>query len=510
MKIFTSDKIRSADAFTIDHEPIASVMLMERAAGQLADWIISNVPREAPIKIFTGPGNNGGDGWAVSRLLSKRNYSNIELFHLKISENTSHDSEINRKRLLKESQVKIANIQSVKDFPIIKNNDYIVDALFGSGLSRPLDGLAAELVRYINRSEKRSVIAVDIPSGLFAENNSNNNDTNIIKANYTLTFQFPKISFLFPENSYYIGDWVILPIGIHADFIKNETTDFYYIQEDEIIKLIRERARTSHKGTYGHALLVAGSYGMMGAAVLAAKSSYRAGAGLVTTHVPRSGVDIIQSAVPESLLSIDPSDTLFTKCTIIEKYTAIGIGPAIGTNSLTKKALVEVLANAKVPVVIDADAINILSEIKNWRGSIPVNSIFTPHPKEFSRLFGNYSDSFTRLMAQVNFSKKNKCTIILKGANTCITTPEGKVFFNSTGNPGMATGGSGDVLTGLILGLLAQGYTPEHAAVIAVYIHGKAGDEYVKNQGQHSLIASDLIDNIGNIFNVLEKKKTIK
>lgn len=510
MKIFTSEKIRQADAYTIEHEPVPSVMLMERAAEQLAEWINTYIPKKSPVKIFVGPGNNGGDGWALARLLVKRSYENVEIFQLKLNDHLSHDAEVNRKRILKESQIKVQIIESEKHFPLINNGDYLIDALFGSGLSRLLDGLAAALVRHINAGKKKSVIAVDIPSGLFSEDNSSNDHENIIKADFTLTFQFPKISFLFSENQKFIGDFVVLPIGIHPDFIKNEPTEFYYIKEEDAIGILKQRNRVSHKGTYGHALLIAGKYGMMGAAVLASKSAYRSGAGLVTNHIPQKGVEIIQTSVPESLLSIDQSETHFTHIPIDGRYNALAVGPAIGNDHQTQTALIDLLTWTKIPVVIDADAINILSETKNWQKQIPADCILTPHPKEFERLFGKIKDSYTRLRIQREFSLKYKCAIVFKGANTCITFPDGDIYFNSTGNPGMATGGSGDVLTGIILGLLSQGYSSKHAAILGVYIHGAAGDEYAKTKGQYSLIASDLIDNIGNVFNVLEKKKTTK
>jgi hydroxyethylthiazole kinase-like uncharacterized protein yjeF len=510
MKIFTSDKIRAADAYTIEHEPIASIMLMERAAGQLADWITKKIPKETSLKIFTGPGNNGGDGWALARLLMKREYLSLEVHCLKISGNLSSDAEINRKRLIKESRVQIKNIQSKKDFPEIGKNDYLIDALFGSGLSRPLDGLSAELVDYLNQSEKKGVIAIDIPSGLYAEDNSKNQKQSIIKASFTLTFQFPKIAFFFPENARFVGKWIVLPIGIHHDYINNEPSSFYFTQEEEVIDIIKIREKFSHKGTYGHALLIAGSYGMMGAAVLSAKATLRAGAGLVTTHVPLLGVDIIQSSIPESLLSIDKSETCFSMYPLINKYSAIGIGPGLNMASDTGKVFEILLSEIEIPSVIDADAINLLAKIDNWQERLPKDCILTPHPKEFERLFGKFPDSFSRLSAQISFSVSKKCTIVFKDAYTCVSTPEGNVWFNSTGNPGMATGGSGDVLTGLILGLLAQGYNTTEASVLGVYIHGLSGDLGAQSKGQHSLIASDIIDNIGAVFNVLEKKKITK
>jgi NAD(P)H-hydrate epimerase len=509
MKFFSSDKIRALDAYTIVHEPIASINLMERAAEQLAGWIIKRFPKDTGFKIVAGPGNNGGDGFALARILVRKGYPNITVYLLQISESLSPDSEMNRKRLLKESQVVIHTIKLASDFPMIDENDYLIDGLFGSGLSRPLSGIAANLVQYLNKSVKKGVIAIDIPSGLFSEDNSNNALSNIINADYTLTFQLPKLSFFFPENAACVGDWHILPIGLHRAFIENEHTFYNCIQEEDVIELFKTRRKFSHKGTYGHALLIAGSYGMMGAAILSARAVVRAGAGLVTSHIPRFGAEIIQSAVPESLLSIDQSDEIFTDYPSLERFSAIGAGPGLNKNTDSRKALIRIFAECKVPLVIDADALNMLSEIENWKYNLPEGCILTPHPKEFERLFGSFSDSYSRLMAQMKFSKEKKCVIVYKVAYTCITTPEGYVWFNTSGNPGMATGGSGDVLTGLILGLVAQGYSITQASIMGAYIHGLAGDLAAGQKGQHGLIASDIIDNIGTVFSVLEKKKTL-
>jgi hydroxyethylthiazole kinase-like uncharacterized protein yjeF len=510
MKIFTSDKIREADAFTIEHEPVASISLMERAADQLTEWVTRKIPKDAPLKIFVGPGNNGGDGLALARLLKKKDFLSLEVFLLKITDYFSNDAETNRKRLVKESQVSVTNIVTKTDFPQINRNDYLIDALFGSGLSRPLEGLVADLVSYLNQSEKKGTISIDIPSGLYAEDNSKNLKQTIIKAAHTLTFQFPKIAFFFAENAPFVGNWSVLPIGIHPGFINNEPSIYNFTKEEDVVKLIKVRERFSHKGSYGHALLIAGSYGMIGAAVLSTRAALRGGAGLVTTHIPGMGVNIMQCAVPESLLSIDKSDTYFTMYPELAKFNALAIGPGLGTNSGSKKIFEILISEIKVPLIIDADALNILSQISNWRELLPENCILTPHPKEFERLFGKFSDSYTRLTAQINFSLKNKCTVVLKGAYTCITTPEGNVWFNSTGNPGMATGGSGDVLTGLILGLLAQGYNTTEAAITGVFVHGMAGDIATQTLGQNALIASDITDNIGAVFNVLERKKITK
>ena len=507
MKFFSSDKIHAADEYTMIHEPIASIYLMERAANQVANWISRHIEKEFALNVFVGPGNNGGDGWAVARLLVKKGFTNITVYLLDIGKSLSPDAEINRKRLLKESQVVVKNISSTGDFPQIIPGGYIIDALFGSGLSRPLEGLAADLVKFINKSQKRGVIAIDVPSGLFCEDNTNNNLDHIIRADFTLTFEFPKLSFFFPENEAYTGKWRTLPIGIHQGFVNKEPTSYNYITEDDLRDRLKIRNKYSHKGTFGHALLIAGSYGMMGASVLATRAATRAGSGLVTTHVPRLGVDILQVAVPESLLSIDESDILFTNHPSLSKYTSIAIGPGLNQKTNTKTGLINLLKECQVPIILDADALNILAGIENWKDILPDNSILTPHPKEYERLFGPSENSYHRLKQQVEFSVKKNSVLVVKGANTCITTPDGAIWFNTSGNPGMATGGSGDVLTGIILGLTAQNYSNSDAAVIGVYLHGMAGDLASQKHGQHGMIASDIVDNIGIAFSVLEKKK---
>ncbi len=509
MKIFTSDQIRAADSYTIANEPIASIDLMERAALQIADWINSRFSKTIRFKVFIGPGNNGGDAWALLRILSARGYTDIAGYLLKITDKISADSEINKKRLLNESHIQVHDILSISDFPVIDEDDCIVDGLFGSGLSRPLTGLSAELVKYINEKQKKCLIAIDLPSGLFCDENTLNIGENIIKADHTLSFEFPRLSFFFAENAEYLGDWHILPIMIHPDFIQNEKTDYNFISEEDVLFRLRLRKKFSHKGTYGHALLIAGSYGMMGAAVLASKAAVRAGAGLVTTHIPGKGVDILQSSVPESLLHIDQSDEYFSDFPTLQKYSAVGVGPGLNKMDVSRESLMRLLNECKIPLIIDADALNMLSETTNWQKKIPKGCILTPHPKEFERLFGKFHHSHSRLSAQISFSKEFHSTVILKGAHTCITTEKSEVWFNTTGNPGMATGGSGDVLTGIILGLVAQGYSTADASIIGVYLHGMSGDIAAKQKGQHGLIASDLIDNIGYAFSVLENKKAV-
>ena len=512
MKIPTASQIREADSYTIKHEPVRSIDLMERAASRLFEWISGHYSAENTFMIFAGPGNNGGDGWALARLLWKADYHSLEFFLLKITDKLSPDSEENRRRLQEETGIRVVEVVSRKQFPEIATGAVVVDALFGSGLSRPLEGLAGELVEYLNAQQGKSMIAIDIPSGLFSENDDNSGKGTIIHADHTLTFQFPKLAFFYHENVTFTGNWEVLPIGLHPGYVAKVSTPYHYLLTEDVWPRLHSRNKFSHKGTYGHALLIAGSYGMMGAAVLAARAVIRSGVGLLTSHVPRLGVDIIQTAVPESLLSVDESDILFTEHPDTGKFTAFAIGPGINRKSNSKKGLLALLDSITKPVVIDADALNLLSGIENWMELIPANSVLTPHPKEFERLFGTFPVSYERMEAQIGFSKKLKSVIVLKGANTCITTPEGQVYFNSTGNPGMAKGGSGDVLTGIILGLLAQGYSCEDAAVIGVFVHGLAGDLAADKNGQTGMIPSDITDNIGRAFYVLEleKKKSIK
>lgn len=503
MKILKSSQIRDVDSYTIQHEPIKSIDLMERAALTITNWIAQNISSQNTIKIFVGPGNNGGDGLSVARQLFDKNYK-IEVYLLKITNKLSVDSHINLERLKDIKEVKIQEISTLSDFPEFRNSDVIVDGLFGSGLTRELEGLPRDLVQYINQSNCK-IIAIDIPSGLFGEDNDKNDKENIIKANYTLSFQMPKLAFMFPDNYKNVGIWEVLPIGLNQEFINNQESDFYLIDEGLVKSQIISRGKFSHKGTYGHVLLVSGSYGKMGAAILGASASLRTGSGLVTVHIPKIGYQIMQTALPEAMISIDWSDIIISNVPDVENYTAIGVGPGIGTKNNTKKALDDLFEKTNCPMVIDADALNILSTDKDLLKKIPKNSILTPHPKEFERLVGKSSGNYQQMKMQIEFAKKYHVFVVLKGAHTSIACPDGEIYFNNTGNPGMATAGSGDVLTGMILSLLGQTYEPKLAAIIAVYLHGLAADIAIKNIGQEALIASDIIHNIGNAFLKLKK-----
>ena len=525
MKILPVEKIREADAFTIENEPIDSVDLMERAASKVYEWFMKRCKtKEVSVKIFCGIGNNGGDGLALARMLY---FSGIipQVFIVRYSDKMSRDCEINFDRLKEsrdvtpvasESLVPMYDIFSEDDFPQIYDNDIIIDAIFGSGLNRPIEGFTAELIKYINKSNAIK-IAIDIPSGLMAvsgqrsavssqrsavssQQSTVNGQQPIAKVDYTLTFQFPKLAFMFPEYDAFVGKWEVLDIKLHKDFIDNVETLNFYTTEDVVKPIIRKRTKFSHKGTYGHALLVAGSSGKTGAALLAAEACMRTGVGLLTVHLPKDALLPMQTYLPEAMTDIDKLDTHCSEINDILSYTAIGAGPGLGKNEETVTLLKKIIQEATQPLVLDADALNIIADNPTWLSFLPDNTILTPHPKEFERLFGRTSNSYERLELQRKMSVAHNIIIVLKGAHTAITFPNGTCFFNSTGNPGMATAGSGDVLTGVILSLLAQRYTPQEAALLGVYIHGHAGDIAAQELGMESMIARDITRNIGKSF----------
>ncbi len=356
-----------------------------------------------------------------------------------------------------------------------------------------------ELIAHLNNSFAQ-IVSIDIPSGLMGESNSGNILENIIQANFTLPLQFPKLSFLFAENESFTGDWEVLPIGLHPEIIQQKNTPYFYVTKDFIKANKKHRNKFSHKGTFGHALLISGCYGKMGAAVLASQACLSSGVGLLTTHIPRMGNDIMQISVPEAMISFDQSDILFSQPPDLSEYNAIGVGPALGCRNNSQAGLQMLIEETKKPIVIDADALNILAQNQDWFNKLPENSILTPHPKEFERLTEKAESGYNRHLMQIEFSIKHKVIVVLKGAYTSITSPDGRCFFNSTGNPGMATAGSGDVLTGIVLSLLSQGYEPLLAAIIGVFIHGTAGDLARDYLGEEALTASDIINNLGNAF----------
>ena len=501
MKILNSEQLRAADAYTITHEPIQSIELMERAAGVCVRWITGYFHNDTFFKVVCGMGNNGGDGLAIARLLHDKGYG-VEVYILPFFSRSSHDFNVNLKRL---DAIKNISVKEIKDANEISVTDIqnkpvvIIDAILGSGLSKPIEGKLAEAVQRIN-SLKCPVVSIDMPSGLMMEDNAKANRKDIINATFTLTFETPKLAFFFADNAKQVGEFFILDIGVGKKFLAEQKSSKYFLTQDMVTPILKPRPRFSHKGTFGHALLIAGGFGKMGAAILAAKSCLRAGVGLLTMHIPGCGYYILQTAVPEAMVQVDEQEKEFSGIKDIEKFNAIGIGPGIGQSDNAAKGLKLLIQNTKLPLVLDADALNILSENITWLSFLPKGSILTPHPGEFARLVGKIADGYQLYLTQIEFARKHSIYLVLKGAYTSIATPEGEVYFNSTGNPGMATAGSGDTLTGIITGLLAQGYTPKESALMGVYLHGLAGDIAANEIGQEALIAEDITNCLGKAF----------
>lgn len=496
MKILTSTQTGEVDQFTIENEPIDSIDLMERAASQAYRWISLSFPNSG-FAVFAGPGNNGGDALAIARMLIMEGREVTT--YLYRSGNLSTDATTNLNQL---KEIAASGIKDLSSEPFPEGNlkrMVAIDGLFGSGLNRPLNEKASKITTFINTSFS-NIISIDVPSGLFCENNGENNRENIIRATYTLTFQMPKLAFLFPENRTQTGKWIVLPIGLSQEKISSTSTPWQIIEASDIKKMIPSTHKFAHKGTMGHALLIAGSYGKTGAALLASSACLRSGVGLLTTHVPHSAVAILQTAIPEAMMSVDRSDLMFTEFPSLDAFAAIGIGPGLGTRVNTHRAFKDLLPAAhNKKLVIDADGLNILGSDPELLNHLPPGSVLTPHPKEFERLTGPAQNDYQRLHLAIDFAKKHQIVLVLKGAYTAVISPTGEVSFNNTGNPGMATAGSGDTLTGIILALLANGIKPFDAARAAVYTHGLAGD-LAASRGQRGMIATDLIENLAPAF----------
>lgn len=494
MKILSSTQLKELDKYTMEQEPIASVDLMERAAQALTDSIANRWDTSHPIIVFAGPGNNGGDALAVARMLSQKNY-HIEVFLFNIKGRLSEECQTNLHRLKTCGSIYFTEITTEFNPPTLTENHLIIDGLFGTGLNKPLSGGFAAVVKYINAS-KATIVSIDIPSGLMGEDNTYNIRQHIVHADVTLSIQLPKLSFLFPENESIVGEWELLDIGLKQSFIDVAESPYFIMEENQIRSIIKPRKRFAHKGTYGHGLLIAGSYGMAGASILAAKACLRSGVGLLTVHTPIHNHDLLQTTVPEAIVQTDIHEHYFAEPVDLGKYKALAIGPGLGQEEDTALAMMEQIQGCNIPVILDADAINILSSHRNWLSRLPKQSILTPHLGELERLIGKCMDTYERLVKTKELAAYLQSYIIVKGAWTTLVTPEGNCYFNPTGNPGMATAGSGDVLTGILLALLAQGYTQKEACQLGVYVHGLAGDIAAEEMSQISMTSSDIIHSL--------------
>lgn len=495
MIILDTKQIRSADQYTIENEPISSIDLMERASVKCVEWIIENLKVNSKFHVVCGMGNNGGDGLVIARLLLLRGYV-CRVSILKIGKKGSPDFEINFARL-KETKAIISEISDENQIKLV-GSEVIIDSIFGSGLSKSLSGWIGEVVKKINKSNS-TVISIDMPSGLFMVDN-HQNDGEIVKADFTLTFETPKLSFLLPEYGLFAGEWHILDIGLDKEFIAKQVSKFHYLTLTDFEPILKSREKFNHKGNFGHALIFAGSKGKVGASVLASKACLRTGVGLLTSFIPQCGYTTFQTSVPEAMCITSDSENELSGFPSIEKYAACAFGPGVGTEPSVAQTLKLLIQESNLPLVIDADGLNILAENRTWLNYLPQGSILTPHPGEFKRLVGDFSSDLERVEELSNFSQKYNVIVVLKGAHTAIATPDGMVFFNSTGNPGMATAGSGDVLTGIITSLLAQGNHPVHAACMGVFYHGVAGDLARDNMGEVSMVAGDIVEALSQCF----------
>ena len=490
IKLFTSEQIKAWDAYTIRESGITSFELMQRACTAFVAWFTERYDASHKVGVVCGSGNNGGDGLGIALLLREWNYP-VEVFIVR-GKNSTPDFDVSLKLL--EGKLVVKEISSAHEIPTACT--IIIDALFGTGLSRDLTGLHAEVINKLNQLNAIK-IAVDVPSGLRVDSPSSGE---IFRADHTVTFQTPKLGFLLPQNNSFVGEWHVVDIGLSKVFAKQTPTKYFLTNLKSIKRLIKPRTRFNHKGNFGHALLIAGSTGKMGAAVLSARAALRAGVGLLTVHVPANGNVILQSAVPEAMTTQDQAADFFSGREIESFYNAIGIGPGLGQAHETLAGFEQVLNQYVKPIVLDADALNMLAAKPALLAKVPAGSILTPHPGEFKRLVSDWQNDFDKLEKLSALAQKVKSTVVLKGAYSAVALADGSIYFNPTGNPGMATGGSGDVLTGILTALLAQGYSAPDAALIGVYVHGLAGDLAAREIGETSLIAGDLVNYLPAAF----------
>lgn len=493
MYILSSKQLAKADKATCQNNKISPIDLMEQAATLCFQWLHSRLHgQNIKIHVFCGIGNNGGDGLVIARHLHQHGY-NVNCYVVNFSDKRT-DEFLKNYNHLKEIGEWPTIINGTDDFPEVGFEDIVIDAIFGNGLSRKPAGFTKNLIQYIN-STKVFTLAIDFPSGLFADK-SVTDKTTVLRAGHTLTFQTPKLAFFLPENKEFINTWEGLDIGLDENFIESLQPTTHYITKTDIIPLYKSRNKWDHKGTFGHSLIIGGSFGKIGAVTLATKAALKIGSGLVTAYLPKCGYNILQISVPEAMVEVD-SDTVLTYYNFKTLATVIGIGPGMGTSEKTAIGFSKFIKENKRPLVIDADGINLLSQHKKLVANLPEKTILTPHPKELERLIGPWKNDHEKLDKVKEFSKKHELIMVLKGAHTIIVDAD-LMFINSTGNPALATAGSGDVLTGIITGLIAQGYQPRNAAILGVYLHGKTADLAIQETGYETFTASTILDYLAN------------
>lgn len=502
MKIFSTENIRKIDRVTIDEEGVSSQELIRRVAEGVTGEIVGRWSPSTPVVIFAGSGNNGADALVVGRLLLEAGfYPRILLFNFK-GNSLSRDCLQAKRDLLATGYQGLFEVIDRAELPSLGPEHLVIDGLFGSGLRDPLEGGFMMLARLISESGAY-VISIDVPSGMFGDWNSRIIGRNVVHANLTMAVQFPRLAFFLADNAPLVGRWKTIDIGLSRRAILETPTKYFYVERDEIKAVLNPREAFSSKRDYGHALLFAGCYGMAGAAVMAAKGALRSGVGKLTVHSARSVFPIVQSQVVEALFSPDRQDYVISDMSPRFNCSAIGVGPGIGTNDATRGAFETLVKSYKRPLVIDADALNAISQTPSLLDHIAPGSILTPHAGEFDRIFGAQVSAEGRLLKAIEVSHRYKILIVLKGRYTATVRPDGKVFFNSSGTPAMATAGSGDVLTGIITSLLAQGYKPEAATVAGVFIHGLAGELAAESHGEYGTTGLDIAEAVGRAIKMI-------
>lgn len=515
--IYDVSSIRECEAFTMESRGLSSLQLMEAAGTACSDRVAECLEGryECSIFVFCGGGNNGGDGAVIARQLIFRHNlpNNVTVVHcVSDTSKVSGENSTNIKRWIELSANHTnAFYKSHEsfDFSEIRDEDIVVDALFGIGLNKPLSGIHSDIVERINIS-KAMVVSIDIPSGLYADRHTPLNNR-VVCADLTLTMQFMKLALLVPENFSRFGAVEVLDIGLEEPAGLIERASAWLVDGETFTDGWDVSTPFAHKGSFGHGLLVAGSTSMPGAAVLSAAAAMRGGIGKLTVHSTRQALSVLANSLPEAIHDIDDDEDCVSRISwnsLPNNINAVALGPGLGKNKRTYSAIKDILDTVSLPMVIDADALNFLSEHKTRLAFLPHNSILTPHFAEFERLAGRPENDFDRIRKARDFAVRHSVILVLKGHNTVVSMPDGRQFFNTTGNPGMATAGSGDVLTGLLLALLAQGYNPEFAALLGVFIHGAAGDEYASEHFYKTMIASDLHKYFSKAFNLLANKQS--
>jgi hydroxyethylthiazole kinase-like uncharacterized protein yjeF len=497
-KILNAQQLYQADKITIENNHKTSLELMEHASKLCFNWI-NNRLQGNPIKIhiICGTGNNGGDGLVIARMLLKHGY-NIQTYIINCGNTRSEDFLINYERLKELGSWPIM-IKCDDELPDINENDMVIDAIFGIGINRAPEGIIKKVIQHINASNSY-VLSIDFPSGLFIDKSVKDEDS-VVKAFQVLTFNNPKLAFLLPENEDYCTNWEVIPIGLDDTFINQQNSDYFITEKQDVLEFYKLRSKFSHKGHFGHSLIIGGSFGKIGAVSLAAKAALKIGSGLVTAYIPKCGYRILQTTIPEVMVEVDTENELqhFNFSGTSDKYTSIGIGVGMGTSSKTSQGLEIFLKHNKSILVLDADALNIISKHKELLKLIPKNSILTPHPKELKRLIGSWKNDYDKLKKLQKFSNKYNLIVVLKGHHTAIVNHT-KIYFNTTGNPALSTAGSGDVLTGMITGLIAQRYSSLEACLLAVYLHGLTADLAMTSMVYETFTASDIINHLSQAF----------